>query len=297
MSFQPGTRPGIRLRLSAMSETAVVTDSTAYLPDELVEENGIGLVRLQVIVAGRSYQEGTEIHPAQVAEALREWKVITTSRPTPAEFLTAYTAAAEAGATGVVSVHLSAHMSGTYESAMLAARESPIPVRVIDSGSVGMGLGFVALAAARSARNGDALAEVVEVAERVSAGATVLFYVDTLEFLRRGGRIGGASAALGTALRVKPLLQLVNGEVAPLEKARTASRALARLQELVLEKAAGRQVDVAVQHLASEDRARSLAADLSGRLSGTKIGVSEVGAVVGAHVGPGMVCVCVAPKP
>jgi fatty acid-binding protein DegV len=127
-----------------MSETAVVTDSTAYLPDELVEENGIGLVRLQVIVAGRSYQEGTEIHPAQVAEALREWKVITTSRPTPAEFLTAYTAAAEAGATGVVSVHLSAHMSGTYESAMFAARESPIPVRVIDSRSVGMGLGFVA---------------------------------------------------------------------------------------------------------------------------------------------------------
>lgn len=276
-----------------MSETAVVTDSTAYLPDELVAENGIGLVRLQVIVAGRSYEEGTEIRPAQVAEALKEWKVITTSRPTPAEFLVAYTAAAEAGATGVVSVHLSAHMSGTYESALLAARESPIPVRVIDSGSVGMGLGFVALAAARA---GGELAEVAAVAERVAAGASVLFYVDTLEFLRRGGRIGGAAAALGTALRVKPLLQLVNGQVAPLEKARTASRALARLQELVLEKAEGRQVDIAVQHLASEERARSLAANLSDRL-GAEIGVSEVGAVVGAHVGPGMVCVCVAPKP
>lgn len=275
-----------------MSETAVVTDSTAYLPDELVAENGIGLVRLQVIVAGRSYEEGTEIRPAQVAEALKEWKVITTSRPTPAEFLVAYTAAAEAGATGVVSVHLSAHMSGTYESALLAARESPIPVRVIDSGSVGMGLGFVALAAARA---GGELAEVAAVAERVAAGASVLFYVDTLEFLRRGGRIGGAAAALGTALRVKPLLQLVNGQVAPLEKARTASRALARLQELVLEKAEGRQVDIAVQHLASEERARSLAANLSDRL-GAEIGVSEVGAVVGAHVGPGMVCVCVAPK-
>ena len=132
-------------------------------------------------------------------------------------------------------------------------------------------------------------------AERVAAGASVLFYVDTLEFLRRGGRIGGAAAALGTALRVKPLLQLVNGQVAPLEKARTASRALARLQELVLEKAEGRQVDIAVQHLASEERARSLAANLSDRL-GAEIGVSEVGAVVGAHVGPGMVCVCVAPK-
>ncbi|MDQ1249766.1 MAG: fatty acid kinase fatty acid binding subunit [Actinomycetota bacterium] len=279
-----------------MPNVAVVTDSTSYLPESLVDHWGIRVVPVLVIVGGRGFEEGTQIQPWQVAEALREWKVITTSRPTPADFASVYAAAAEAGATEVVSIHLSADMSGTYESAVMAAAEAPLPVTVIDSRSVGMGLGFAVLAAARSAVDGADAAAVAEAARTVIAGAQVLFYVDTLEYLRRGGRIGAASAAVGTALRVKPLLQLTDGRVAPLEKARTANKALARLADLTIERIAGRQMDVAVQHLAALDRAQTLADELGRRLGLSDIEVNEVGAVVGAHVGPGMVSVSIAPR-
>ncbi len=280
-----------------MSNVAVVTDSTAYLPEELAAQSGVRVTPVLVIVAGKGYEEGLQIQPWQVAEALREWKVITTSRPTPADFLSQYQAAADAGADSVVSVHLSSQMSGTYESALLAAREAAIPVSVVDSRSVGMGLGFAVLAAADAARAGASQAEVVAAAEQVAAGAHVLFYVDTLEFLRRGGRMGVASAAVGTALRVKPILQLLDGKVAPLEKARTANKALARLVELTVDMVGDRDMSVAVQHLAAAERAEEVAAELSVRLGIADIPLNEVGAVVGAHVGPGMVSVSMAPRP
>lgn len=280
-----------------MPNVAVVTDSTAYLPEDLAASCGVRVTPVLVIVAGKGYEEGLQIQPWQVAEALREWKVITTSRPTPADFLSQYEAAAQAGADAVVSVHLSSQMSGTYESAVLAARDAPIPVSVVDSRSVGMGLGFAVLAAADAARAGASQADVAAAAEFVAAGARVLFYVDTLEFLRRGGRMGVASAAVGTALRVKPILQLLDGRVAPLEKARTANKALARLVDLTVELAADGNMSVAVQHLAAAERAEEVAAELAVRLGMSDIPLNEVGAVVGAHVGPGMVSVSVAPKP
>ena len=279
-----------------MGQIHVVTDSTAYLTADEVAAAGVTVVPVQVIVAGKSYREGTDIQPAQVAEALREWKVITTSRPTPADFSEAYEAAAAAGAQAVVSIHLSAEMSGTYESAVMAARQASIPVHTVDSRSVAMGMGFPVLAAARVAAAGATLEDVTATAEKVAAGANVLFYVDTLEFLRRGGRIGGAAALFGTALRVKPLLQILDGRVSPLEKARTANKAIARLADITVERLGESTVDVAVQHLSSEERARDLAAELERRLPGTVISVSEIGAVVGAHVGPGTVAVSFAPK-
>ncbi len=280
-----------------MSRVAIVTDSTSYLPDELVAKSDVRVVPVLVIVGGKGYEEGTQIQPWQVAEALREWKVITTSRPTPADFASVYAAAAVAGAEEVVSIHLSADMSGTYESALLASQDAAIPVRVIDSRAVGMSLGFVVLAAAQAAQNGADAAEVVAVAERVAAGADLLFYVDTLEYLRRGGRIGAASAAVGAALRVKPLLQLLDGRVMPLEKARTANKALARLADIAIERIGDRDVDLAVQHLAAPERAQGLADELGRRLGRDDIWINEVGAVVGAHVGPGMVSVSIAPRP
>ncbi len=252
-----------------MPSVAIVTDSTSYLPDELVAKWQVRVVPVLVIVAGRGYEEGTQIQPWQVAEALREWKVITTSRPTPADFASVYRAAAEAGADAVVSIHLSSDMSGTYESALLASHDAAIPVTVIDSRAVGMALGFAVLAAAEAAHRGADATEVADAARRVAAGAELLFYVDTLEYLRRGGRIGVASAAVGTALRVKPLLQLVDGRVMPLEKARTANKALARLAEIAVERIGDRSVDVAVQHLAAPDRGVALAADLENRLGST----------------------------
>jgi DegV family protein with EDD domain len=276
---------------------AVVTDSTAYLPVELAREHGIEVVPLQVVIAGTSYDEGAEASSGTVADALRTWQPVTTSRPGPAAFAAAYTRAAEAGCTGVVSVHLSSQMSGTVESARLGAKETAVPVEVVDSGSLGMGLGFAALSAAVAAATGASLSEVADAANRRAAASSVIFYVDTLEHLRRGGRIGAAAALLGSALAVKPLLHLVDGHIEPLEKVRTAQKAIARLEEVAVGKAGTRDVDISVHHLASESRAETLAGRLRDRVPGLQdLFVSEVGAVVGAHVGPGMLAVVVAPR-
>jgi DegV family protein with EDD domain len=280
---------------------AVVTDSTAYLDPSVCGERGITVVPLQVVISGRPYAEGVDVGPHDVADALRRWAPVTTSRPNPSALLDAYEAAARAGAAGVVSLHLSADVSGTVEAAQLAAREASVPVEVVDSRSMGMGLGFAVLTASDAARQGVGLPEVAAAARARAGRTTALFYVDTLEYLRRGGRIGAAQAFLGTALAVKPLLHLTQGRIEPLEKVRTASRALARLQELALEAAAaagdGATVDVAVHHLASPERAESLAAALRHQLGGRgDVLVAEVGAVIGAHVGPGMIAVVVAPR-
>ncbi|MGH8894346.1 MAG: DegV family protein [Actinomycetes bacterium] len=278
------------------SRVAVVTDSTSYLPAALVAQHGIEVVPLQVVIGGTAYDEGGETSSATVSEALRRWTPVSTSRPGPAAFADAYARAADRGCDGVVSVHLSARMSGTVESAQLAAKESPVRTEVVDSRSLGMGLGYAVLAAAQAASAGATVDEVADVARRRAESTSAVFYVDTLEHLRRGGRIGPAAALLGSALAVKPLLHLVDGQIEPLEKVRTSSRAIARLEELAVERAGQQPVDVAVHHLANPDRAASLAERLRARLVELKdLHVSEVGAVVGAHVGPGMLAVVVAP--
>jgi len=281
-----------------MTGVAIVTDSTSYLPADLVAEHGIRVVSLQVVIGGTSYDEGAEATSATVAEALRTWTPVTTSRPPPAAFLDAYEQAAEQGRDGIVSIHLSADISGTHESATLAARDSPVPTRVVDSRSLGMGLGFAVLTAAETAASGDAtLDEIAAAAAKRAAASMAVFYVDTLEHLRRGGHIGAGAAFLGSALAVKPLLHLVDGHIEPLEKVRTSVKAIARLEEIAVQHAGVADVDVAVAHLANPDRARTLADRLGERLP--RLGillVSEVGAVVGAHVGPGMLSVVISPR-
>ncbi len=277
-----------------MPSIAVVTDSTACLTVDLLKQSGLTVVPIHVVVDGRTFLDGVDITSAEVAAALSRFATVSTSKPTPLQFLDAYAAAAEAGADSIVSVHLSASLSGTYDAARLAARDAPIPVEVVDTRSIAMGLGFAALNAARAAQAGADQAATAEVARRTAADSQVLFYVDTLEFLRRGGRIGKASAWLGSALRVKPLLHVVDGEVAPLEKARTANRALGRLTDLAEEAAQGRRVQVAVQHLDAQDRAEGVAQRLREHLR-TDVLVCEVGAVMGVHVGPGLVAIAVSP--
>lgn len=273
------------------TSVAVVTDSTAYLPEGLARE--VRVVPLHVVLGSRTGTEGTEVLPSDVAAALAERRLkVSTSRPTPREFAEAYRAT---GSSCLVSVHLSAELSGTYDAAVLAAAEvaaDGIEVRVVDSRTIAMGLGFVVLAAAQAARDG-ADAEAVAAAA-AAVDTDVLFYVDTLEHLRRGGRIGAAAALFGTALAVKPLLHVTGGQIAPLEKVRTASKALARLEELAVQRAGDGPVDLAVHHLAAPDKAAALAARLAERLpSAAALHVSEVGAVVGAHVGPGLLGVVV----
>jgi DegV family protein with EDD domain len=275
---------------------AVVTDSTAYLPARQVEELGVRVVPLQVVVGGTSYAEGLEIDSRAVAEALRAYTPVSTSRPSPQELLDAYVAAAGAGADSIVSLHISAAMSGTYESAVLAARESPVPTEVVDSRSLAMGLGFLVLQAARSAAAGMPSSEIAEAARRRAARTRGYFYVATLEHLRRGGRISGAAALLGSALSIKPLLRLDDGHIEPMEKVRTASRALARLAELAVAAAGGGPVELAVHHLDAPERAAALADQLREAVpQACDVVVGEVGAVIGAHVGPGMVAAVVAP--
>jgi DegV family protein with EDD domain len=281
---------------------ALVTDSTASLPAELVDRHGIIVVPLQVVIGARCHDEGVDggATPATVSQALRDWEPVSTSRPTPAAMLEAYEKAAAAGAEEIVSVHLSGEMSGTFESAQLAARDAPVKVTVVDSRQLGMATGFAVLTAAGVIAAGGSGADAAAAATRRAEGTTSLFYVDTLEYLRRGGRIGAAAALLGSALSVKPLLQLVNGRIGTREKVRTAARALGRLEELAVDAAGTRDVDVAVAHLANPERAGLLADHLRERLASNlgdrEIVVGEVGAVIGAHVGPGMVAAVVAPR-
>ncbi|MGF1342034.1 DegV family protein [Streptomyces flavovirens] len=276
---------------------AIVTDSTAYLPRQTMERHGISAVPLTVVLGDQAFEEGTEISARSLALALQKRHSVTTSRPSPEVFATAYRAAAEAGASGIVSLHLSAEISGTYDAALLAAKEAPVPVRVVDTGMVAMALGFCALAAAETAGQGGGLDDAVAAAEKRAAGTAAYFYVDTLDYLRRGGRIGTAQALLGSALAVKPLLQLEGGRIELLEKVRTASKAIARLEEIVAERAGAGAVDIAVHHLAAPDRAERLAERLRGRVPGlADLHVSEVGAVIGAHTGPGLVGAVVSPR-
>jgi DegV family protein with EDD domain len=273
----------------------VVTDSTAYLPDGLADELSVRVVPLQVVLGGRSGAEGLEVTPAQVAAALAAWVPVSTSRPTPAEFAAVYREALTGGASGVVSLHLSRELSGTWDSARLAAAEVGVDsIRVVDSRSAAMGLGFAVLAAAEAAAAGGSPEEVYAAAVGTAERTTTLFYVDTLEHLRRGGRIGAAQALLGTALSVKPILHVREGRIVPLEKVRTVSKGTARLEALAVTAAGDGPADVAVHHLAAPERAALLADRLRARLPQVRqFYTSEVGAVVGAHVGPGVLGVVV----
>ena len=281
---------------------ALVTDSVASLSTETAAQRRITVVPLQVVVGDTSYDEGADgpVTPQRIAEALRARTRVRTSRPAPSTFAEAYRKAAADGAAEIVSIHLSSELSGTCEAARTAAREAPVPVRVLDTRQVGMGVGFAVLAAADVLEGGGSADQAAEAAHARAEATTSLFYVDTLEYLHRGGRIGAAAALLGSALAVKPLLTVSDGRVDTLEKVRTSARALTRLGDLAVEAADGVPVDVAVAHLANPEQAARLAELLSGRLaeslSGRQVLSVEVGPVIGAHAGPGMVAVVVAPR-
>ena len=285
---------------------SVVTDSSAHLAPGLAARHGVGVVPLHVLLDGVARLDGVDIGPDELVATLgsgrsgrrRPPSAITTSRCSVGELELAYTAAGDDGS-DVLAVHLSRRLSGTWDSGRLAARACAAAgrrVRLVDSGSTAMGLGFPVLAAARAAAAGAELDGAFAAAVDVAARCRTLLSVDTLEHLRRGGRIGTAAAALGTALSVKPLLHVVDGQIEVLEKVRTSARALVRLVELAARAAGDGPVAVAVHHLGAPERAQALVAALRERLPViTELHVSSVGAVVGAHLGPGMVGVVVCP--
>lgn len=274
--------------------TTIVTDSTAYLPEGFAERHGIRVVPLHVAVDGHSRLDGVDFGPAELAAALGEHRRVTTSRPTPGELAEVYRSALDEGAEAVVSVHLSRELSGTWEAARLAAEEvDPARIRVVDSRATGMGLGFAVLAACAAGEDG---ARAERAAADAAARVRMFFCVETLDHLRRGGRISPTAALLGTALAVRPLLHVDDGRIVPLEKVRTTGRAIGRLVDLAAEAAGSGPVGLAVHHLAAPERAAELATLLDERVPGsTGCLISEVGAVIGAHTGPGVLGVVVLP--
>ena len=297
---------------------AVVTDSTACLPADLVAGRGIRVVPLRVVLAGRAVDEGPPgadaadagsdaagagaggdaagaVTVADVEEALRRGERVGTASPAPERFAAAYAAAAAAGAAAIVSVHLSARLSGTVNSAILAARSAPVPVRVVDSQSIGMGLGLAVLSAASAAMAGQDAGAVATAAAGRAAALRSWFALDSAGPLRAGGRLG-SPAQPGSALTARPLLHVQDGRIVPLEKVRTLSAAIRRLEQLAAGFAADRPVDVAVQYLADAERAAALAGRLAGVIPAARhIYLAAAGPVICAHTGPGMIGVVVAP--
>lgn len=289
---------------------AVVTDSTSgLLGAPLPALDAVHIVPLIVQRDGKDFRENVDITGAEVLQALEAGEVLTTSRPAPAEFSRVYEELAESGVEAAVSIHLSSDLSGTYEAAVTAAKDAPIPVEVVDSKTAGMVLGFGAYAAASAVRATDRRSDAVEtasnaaqVARDVMSEGNVLFYVDTLEYLHRGGRVGSVSALLGTALSVKPLLAVVDGHIELSEKVRTRRRALERLVarcatsgKKILENFP--QVDVSIQHLgaprAADEALRQIRKELGSQVRHGV--VTGAGAVLGTHVGPGVVGAIVTP--
>jgi len=282
----------------------VVTDSTSTVPAQVADAGAVQVVPLQVVIDDDVYDEGAEeVSPERLAVALRDKHAVSTSRPAPAVFGELYARLADEGATEIVSVHLSAEVSGTFESALVASRTAPVPVTCVDTRQVGVATGYAVESALDVIGAGGTAAEAAEAARTRAAGATSLFYVDTLEYLRRGGRVGAAAAVFGGALAVKPLLAIVDGVIAPQAKVRTAAKAIARLEALAIEAAGEGPVELCVAHLAAEERASAMAERLAGELgerlvparSGESVRCVELGGVLGAHVGPGMLAICVAP--
>jgi DegV family protein with EDD domain len=278
---------------------SLVTDSTAELSPGCVDSLGVTVVPLQVIIDGTSYDAGApEVAPAEIAAALRAKREVSTSRPAPAVFTEVYERLAAEGADAIVSVHLSGEVSGTFESAQVAARTAPVPVLCVDTRQIGFGTAYALASASAALAAGGTAEEAVKAATVRAESARTLLYVDTLEHLRRGGRIGAAAALFGGALAVKPLLGIENGVITPVAKVRTSAKAVARLEDLAVEAAGDAQVEIAVAHLDAAERAEAIAARLAERIGDGLVGdvrCEEIGGVIGAHVGPGMVAICVAP--
>ena len=271
-----------------MSRIALVTDSSCGIPAEMVRSLGIKVVRLDVIVNG---EVRSELSTEDLIGALKTGHQVTTSRPTPEDFLTVFRELQESGYEAVVAVTLSSALSGTYESAVLAGHSLDIPIRVVDSRSVGLGLGFAVMDAARNANRLE-LDDLADLVRDQSARSAVYFYLESLDYLRRGGRIGMASALIGTALSVKPILQLEQGVVTPCTKVRTQSKALARMVELALETSPNEGPPrFGVQHLDAPAQAARCVEQLRAVHPQAEIVMSEVTPVVGAHAGPGLVAV------
>ncbi|MFI5609646.1 DegV family protein [Amycolatopsis sp. NPDC051903] len=272
---------------------AVVTDSTSCLPDKLAARWGIGVVQVQLHV-GNHMDDEHRFDRADLITAMKAGQRVSTSPPDPGAFFWTYQDAAARGAAAIVSLHISGRLSETVQAAREAAQQVRIPVHIIDSGTASMSLGYAAISGARVAAAGGQLVRVLEAAERRVRSATELIYVDTLEYLRRTGRVGAAQSLVGTAFAIKPLLTVRNGEVSPLARVPGTKRAMNRLVDLAVKAAGDKRVDIAVTRFGSDET--EVVRRLKERIPGiTEVVSGDASTVIGAHVGPGALSITVSP--
>jgi DegV family protein with EDD domain len=272
-----------------MSKVVLVTDSTAYIPKDLVAQYAIN-VAPQILIWGEDhFLDGVDIQPAEFYTRLKSAKTMpSSSQVTPKLFLEIFKSQVEQG-NQVLAVLLSNDLSGTIASALQARDLLPgAPIEIIDSRTTAMALGFQVLTAARAAEQGATLSELKELVERAKDHVGVVFAVDTLEFLYRGGRIGGGSRFLGAALNIKPILEVTGGKVEGIEKVRTRSKSLNRVVEIIADRINGRTpVRLATLHANALEDAQSLLAEATRQLNPIESILAEVSPVVGTHAGPG----------
>jgi DegV family protein with EDD domain len=276
-----------------LSSTAVVCDTTAYLPDSLSDERGIARISLYVTVDGEQESEMEISDFAAFYERLRASESgATTSQPSIGDFLAVYEPLLEAGKE-IVSIHISAGISGTYEAAgqardrLIAEDKGGERVHVFDSRSAAGGMGLCVLAASAAATAGDEAGKVLARAEQARQELKMWFAIDTLEYLRRGGRIGGARAWIGSALKIKPILTLEE-EITPVERVRTRAKSIERLRDYARQRHEDGLDAWVVQHIQDFETADALADDCREIFGCEPVFISEIGAVLGAHVGPGL---------
>lgn len=274
-----------------MPKVAIVTDSTAYIPKDLVEQYHITVAPQILVWGNETFRDGIDIQPEEFYNRLRKASTMpTTSQVSIASFQQIFRQLLDEGCE-VLAILISKLLSGTIDSAVQARDLLPgAPIEIVDSKTTAMAMGFQVLAAARAAQEGASLAECKALAEKASQHVGVIFAVDTLEFLHRGGRIGGGARFLGTALNIKPILEVRGGKVEAVERVRTRSKSLQRVVEMVGERIAGKQpVRLATLHADAPDDARQILELANQRFNPVESIFSEVSPVVGTHAGPGTV--------
>ncbi|KOV79826.1 DegV family protein [Nocardia sp. NRRL S-836] len=274
---------------------AVVTDSTACLPAQLTDQLGVEVVQIQVRIGDHTDDE-SRIPVPELVSAMRANVPVVTIPPDPGAFFWTYGDLAAQGVQAVVSVHVSGRLSATVDAARVAAEQSRIPVHVVDTHTCGMSIGYAVQAAAKVAEAGGTVERVIETAQRRYDRSTELIYVDTLEYLRRGGKIGAATALVGSALSMKPLLTMADAQITPLDRVIGADRALNRMLDIAIKRAGTDTVDVAVEHFDALDKAQRLLRKLRRGVPNVRqFMLTQVSSAIGAHVGPGALGITVSP--
>lgn len=274
--------------MSTKKKVAVVTDGASSLTPAQGEGYGVHVAPVYVNFGENTFLAGVDLEAGEFYQKLRASKNLpTTAQPTAQDFIKIYTGLADE-VDDIVTVVISPHMSATLQSAEMANEQfKDVPVHIVNSESVSLGLGMMAIAAARAAAEGQDAQQVVQLVERIKQNANIFFTVDTLEFLHKGGRIGGATAFLGSALNLKPILYVKDGRIEPLERTRTRKRAVARLLELVEEKVGAAETHFAILHCEAEDEAREFGEQVKEKFNCAELVISEAGPVIGTHAGPG----------